>query len=195
MLYDYLYKIILIGESGVGKSTFFSRLINRPTDENSTIGIELGNTLSVVPDGTVIKINIWDTAGQEFYHSIVKNYYRDIVGAIFLFDISDKQSFDKIKTTWFDEFLSCNQTHISNILVGNKSDLGRQVPYEDALTFATDNHMEYYEISSTHCDDVFFFHTYIEDIYHKMPLEITPGMGIRLPPILEEKEPRCCIIN
>ena len=195
MLYDYLYKIILIGDAGVGKSTFFARITNRPPDENSTVGIEFGNTLSVVPDGTVIKINIWDTAGQECYHSIVKNYYRDIVGAIFVFDISNKQSFDKIKTTWLDEFLSSNQSHISNILVGNKSDLGRQVPYEDALTFATENHMEYYEISSTHCDDIYFFHSYIENIYHNMPLEIKRGMGIKFPPADDKPEPKCCLIN
>ncbi len=194
MLYNYLYKVILIGDSGVGKSTFFARITNRPPDENSTVGIELGSTLTVIPDGTIIKVNVWDTAGQEFYHAIVKNYYRDIVGAIFVFDISNKQSFDKIKTTWFNEFMKNNQCHIKNMLVGNKSDLGRQVSYDDAYNFALENNMDYYEVSSLNCDDIYFFHPFIETIYQNMPLEIATGMGIKLPP-KEEKEPRCCTIN
>ena len=99
MIYDFLYKVILIGDSGVGKSTLFSRLVNIPDDQTPTIGIEFGTTLTVIPDGTVIKVNIWDTAGQEFYHAIVKNYYRDIVGAIFVFDISNIDSFENLKNT------------------------------------------------------------------------------------------------
>ena len=195
MIYDFLYKIILIGDPGVGKSTLFSRLVNIPKDDGPTIGIEFGTTLTVVPDGTIIKVNIWDTAGQEFYHSIVKNYYRDIVGAIFVFDISNVDSFENIKKIWLEEFKKKNQHYIKNLLVGNKSDLTREVDFQEAKTFADDNCMKYVEISSLNSEDIHCFHSYIETIYLNMPLEIDTGMGIRKKRVQNDKVDKCCIIN
>jgi Ras-related protein Rab-11A len=197
MLYSFLYKVILIGDTGVGKSTLFSRLTNAPHDNAPTIGIELGTTLTVIPDGTVIKINLWDTAGQEFYHSIVKNYYRDIVGAIFVFDLSNKETFEKIKHTWLEEFNKSNQNYIKNMLVGNKSDLVREVSYLEAKEFAEKNGMKYHEISSINEEIFHFFYSYIEDIYINQPRIIEPGMGIRSPPTLPSQNieyGKCCII-
>ena len=195
MIYDFLYKIILIGDPGVGKSTLFSKLVNIPKDDGPTIGIEFGTTLTVVPDGTIIKVNIWDTAGQEFYHSIVKNYYRDIVGAIFVFDISNVDSFENIKKIWLEEFKKKNQHYIKNLLVGNKSDLTREVDFQEAHTFADDNNMKYVEISSLNSEDIHSFHSYIETIYLNMPLEIDTGMGIRKKRVQNDKVDKCCIIN
>jgi small GTP-binding protein len=195
MMYDFLYKAMIIGDSGVGKSTLFSRLTNTSHDDSPTIGIEFGTTLTAIPDGTTIKVNIWDTAGQEFYHAIVKNYYRDIVGAIFVFDISNADSFKNIKNVWMEEFKKYNQHFVKNLLIGNKSDLIRCVDFYEAKQFAEQNDMDYVEISSLNNNNIYYFDSYIEQIYQAMPLEIEIGMGILKNNIPREEVPKCCIIN
>jgi len=179
-MYDYLIKIILIGSTNVGKTTFRSQITNKTlTDTSSTIGVELDTAITCATDGNTIKVQLFDTAGQEFYHAIVKNYYRDIAGAIFMFDLSAYETFLDIQKFWINEFETHNQVYIKNILIGNKSDLKRKVNYNEAKKFAEKHNMEYYEISTLQENNFYYFDIFIESIYLNKPEIIKEGIGIK----------------
>jgi Ras-related protein Rab-11A len=119
--------VVLIGDSGVGKSNLLSRFTRNEfnLDSKSTIGVEFA-TRSIQVDSKTIKAQIWDTAGQERYRAITSAYYRGAVGALLVYDISKHQTYD-------------NDSNIVIMLVGNKSDLRhlRAVPTEEAKQFAS----------------------------------------------------------
>merc|ERR1712205_169097 len=102
--YDYLFKIVLIGDSGVGKSNLLSRFTRNEfcLESKSTIGVEFA-TRSVQIDGKTIKAQIWDTAGQERCRAITSAYYRGAVGALLVYDITKHSTFESVKTMWLDE--------------------------------------------------------------------------------------------
>ena len=196
-MYDYLIKIILIGSTNVGKTTFRSQITGKTlTDTTSTIGVEFDSTITSATDGNLIKVQLFDTAGQEYYHAIVKNYYRDIAGAIFMFDLSNYETFLDIQKFWINEFEKHNQSHIKNILIGNKSDLKREVDYAVAQTFAKKHDMEYYEMSTLHQNNFYYFDIFIESIYINKPDILKEGMGIKknLPPCPPPTK-SCCTIQ
>merc|ERR1711907_378507 len=101
--YDFLYKVVLIGDSGVGKSNLLSRFTRNEfnLETKSTIGVEFA-TRSIQADGRTIKAQIWDTAGQERYRAITSAYYRGAVGALVVYDISKKQTFENVDR-WLTE--------------------------------------------------------------------------------------------
>eukprot|EP00826_Nyctotherus_ovalis_P037753 TRINITY_DN3471_c0_g1_i1.p1 TRINITY_DN3471_c0_g1~~TRINITY_DN3471_c0_g1_i1.p1 ORF type:complete len:144 (-),score=32.13 TRINITY_DN3471_c0_g1_i1:333-764(-) len=133
--YDYLFKIIMLGEHKVGKT----QLINRYTKNefnlhhSTTLGVEF-TTQTVVIDGKRIGAQIWDTAGQERFKSLAEVYYKGAVGAILVYDISNQESFDRVCKKWQEDFKSSSDSHVVAILVGNKCDLKdeRKVATEDA---------------------------------------------------------------
>lgn len=121
--YDYLFKVVLIGDSGVGKSNLLSRFTRNEFDleTKTTIGVEFAtNTVNI--DSKTIKAQIWDTAGQERYRAITSAYYRGAVGALLVYDISKQSSFDNIER-WLNELNDHSDAAITVMLVGNKSDL------------------------------------------------------------------------
>ena len=126
MMYDHMFKFLLIGNSAVGKSSMLSRYTEDIYPENagdiSTIGVDLKiKTLEI--DGKIYKIQIWDTAGQERFRSITASYYRGTHGIAIVYDITDRESFDKIKY-WTEEITRNNSNDsVSIVLIGNKSDL------------------------------------------------------------------------
>ena len=136
--YDKLFKIVLIGDSGVGKSNLLSRFTQDEfsLESKSTIGVEFA-TRSVKCKDKVIKAQIWDTAGQERYRAITSAYYRGAHGALLVYDITKHNSFDNVER-WLDELQQHASTDISVMLVGNKSDLKhlRAVPVEEAKGFS-----------------------------------------------------------
>jgi len=101
--YDYLFKVVLIGDSGVGKSNLLSRFTRNEfsLDSKSTIGVEFA-TKSIVAEGKTIKAQIWDTAGQERYRAITSAYYRGAVGALLVYDISKHATFENVER-WLKE--------------------------------------------------------------------------------------------
>merc|ERR1719164_226587 len=101
--YDYLFKVVLIGDSGVGKSNLLSRFTRNEfcLESKSTIGVEFA-TRSLPIDGKTIKAQIWDTAGQEWYRAITSAYYRGAVGALLVYDITKKGSFEDVER-WLSE--------------------------------------------------------------------------------------------
>ncbi|CAA7408645.1 unnamed protein product [Spirodela intermedia] len=136
--YDYLFKVVLIGDSGVGKSNLLSRFTRNEfsLETKSTIGVEFA-TRSVNVDGKIIKAQIWDTAGQERYRAITSAYYRGAVGALVVYDVSRHVTFENVER-WLRELRDHTESNIVVMLVGNKSDLRhlRAVSVEEAKSFA-----------------------------------------------------------
>jgi Ras-related protein Rab-1A len=156
--YDYLFKLIIIGDSGIGKSSLLNRFAdNIYTDSYiSTIGVDFKiRTLEV--DGRVIKLQIWDTAGQERFRTITSSYYRGAHGIMLVFDITNPDTFQNL-TQWLKEVDNYAKEDVRKILVGTKSDLAdkRKVAYADAVEYAKDNGMDYVETSSKTASNVEF---------------------------------------
>ncbi|XP_066932876.1 ras-related protein Rab-11B-like [Clytia hemisphaerica] len=154
--YDYLYKIVLTGDSGVGKSCLLSRFTRNEFDveSRSTIGVEFA-TRSIKVAGKTIKAQVWDTAGQERYRAITSAYYRGAVGALITYDISKLRTFNNIER-WLNELKEHSDPDIVIMLVGNKTDLKhlRAVNTEDAKEFAEQNKMMFIETSALDATNV-----------------------------------------
>jgi len=121
--YDYLFKLLLIGDSGVGKSCMLLRFADDTYTESyiSTIGVDFKiRTISL--DGKTIKLQIWDTAGQERFRTISSTYYRGAHGIIVVYDITNHESFANVKR-WLTEIDKYARENVNKLLVGNKSDL------------------------------------------------------------------------
>ncbi|GIQ87110.1 Ran GTPase [Kipferlia bialata] len=158
--YDYLFKIVLIGDSAVGKSNILSRFIRNEfnLDSKTTIGVEFSNrTLTI--DEKSIKTQIWDTAGQERYRAITSAYYRGAVGALLVYDITRKQTFENCER-WLNEMADHAPHDIVVLLVGNKTDLRhlRVVSTDEGRRFAERRHINFIETSArdgSHVDEAF----------------------------------------
>ncbi|KAI4154641.1 MAG: hypothetical protein LQ340_001546 [Diploschistes diacapsis] len=167
--YDFLFKVVLIGDSGVGKSNLLSRFTRNEfnLDSKSTIGVEFA-TRSISVDGKTIKAQIWDTAGQERYRAITSAYYRGAVGALLVYDISKHPTYENV-TRWLKELRDHADANIVIMLVGNKSDLRhlRAVPTEEAKQFASDNSLSFIETSALDASNVeLAFQNILTEIYH-----------------------------
>ena len=147
--YDYLYKILLIGNSSVGKSSIFNRYVDNCYSDLSvyTIGVDFKiKTLKI--NNKIIKLQIWDTNGQERFKAITNSYYRNSHGIIVVFDITDRKSFTGLRN-WLNDADRYSE-NTCKILVGNKSDLhdNREVTYEEAKEFADAKELIYIEVSA-----------------------------------------------
>ena len=117
------FKIVVIGEANVGKTSIVQQFVNNKFEETyeETIGVEFFNKTFKVND-KIIKIEIWDTAGSERFASITKNYYRGAQGVFIVYDITQKNTFDKIEV-WLNEIKNYTKEEVDIILIGNKNDL------------------------------------------------------------------------
>ncbi|KXN91977.1 Ras-related protein Rab-11A [Leucoagaricus sp. SymC.cos] len=166
--YDFLFKVVLIGDSGVGKSNLLSRFTRNEfnLESKSTIGVEFA-TRSINVDGKTVKAQIWDTAGQERYRAITSAYYRGAVGALLVYDIAKHATYVNV-TRWLKELRDHADANIVIMLVGNKSDLKhlRAVPTDEAKAFATENNLSFIETSALDASNVeSAFQTILTDIY------------------------------
>jgi len=154
--YDYLFKVVLIGDSGVGKSNLLSRFTRNEfcLESKSTIGVEFA-TRSVQIDGKTIKAQIWDTAGQERYRAITSAYYRGAVGALLVYDITSFESFNNARK-WLTELRDHSDSNIVVLLAGNKNDLShlRAVSVEQAHVFANSEDLTTIETSALNSSNV-----------------------------------------
>ena len=167
--YDYLFKVVLIGDSGTGKSNLLSRFTRNEfsLDSRSTIGVEFA-TRSINVDGKTIKAQIWDTAGQERYRAITSAYYRGAVGALLVYDIAKHSTYVNV-SRWLKELRDHADSNIVVMLVGNKSDLKhlRAVPTEEAKAFAAENNHSFIETSALDASNVEqAFQNILTEIYH-----------------------------
>ena len=165
--FNYLFKYIIIGDSAVGKSNILLRYIHDKFNEEfqSTIGVEFGARNIKIED-KIYRIQIWDTAGQETFRSITRAYYKNSVCACVVYDITNKNSFQNIKS-WMEDCKKQSPKTVFLILIGNKVDLEdkRQVTYEEGSIFAEKNGMLFFETSAKTGKN-------IEEIFIKSSLEI-----------------------
>ncbi|KAK6471458.1 ras-related protein Rab-11A [Huso huso] len=166
--YDYLFKIVLIGDSGVGKTNLLSRFTRNEfnLESKSTIGVEFA-TRSINVEGKTVKAQIWDTAGQERYRAITSAYYRGAVGALLVYDIAKHLTYENGER-WLKELRDHADSNIVIMLVGNKSDLRhlRAVPTDEARAFSEKNGLSFIETSALDSSNVeLAFQTSLTEIY------------------------------
>ncbi|XP_043720339.1 ras-related protein RABA2a [Telopea speciosissima] len=166
--YDYLFKVVLIGDSGVGKSNLLSRFTRNEfcLESKSTIGVEFA-TRTVQVEGKTIKAQIWDTAGQERYRAITSAYYRGALGALLVYDVTKPTTFDNV-SRWLKELRDHADSNIVIMLIGNKTDLEhlRAVATEDAQSYAEKEGLSFIETSALEATNVEkAFHSILAEIY------------------------------
>ncbi|KAK4573449.1 hypothetical protein RGQ29_031417 [Quercus rubra] len=172
---EYLLKIVLIGDSAVGKSNLLSRFARNEFDTNSkaTIGVEF-QTQAVEIDGKEVKAQIWDTAGQERFRAVTSAYYRGAVGALIVYDITRTTTFDSVKR-WLDELTTHCDTTMARMLVGNKCDLDniRAVSVEDGKSLAEAEGLFFMETSALDSTNVeAAFEVVIREIYNNISRKV-----------------------
>mmetsp|Transcript_2203 Transcript_2203/g.3669 ORF Transcript_2203/g.3669 Transcript_2203/m.3669 type:complete len:216 (+) Transcript_2203:244-891(+) len=152
MSFAYLFKYIIIGDTSVGKSCLLLQFTDKRFQpvHDLTIGVEFGARLiHVGENNTPIKLQIWDTAGQESFRSITRSYYRGAAGALLVYDITRRETFNNL-TRWLEESKQNANANMVVLLVGNKLDLEarRAVSYEEGKKFADDNGLIFLETSA-----------------------------------------------
>jgi len=148
--YNYLFKFLIIGNAGTGKSCLLHQFIENKFkhDTNHTIGVEFGSKIVQV-GGKSVKLQIWDTAGQERFRSVTRSYYRGAAGAILVYDITSRESYNALMQ-WLTDAKTLASPHIVVLLVGNKKDLEtkRDVNFLEASNLAQENDMMFMETSA-----------------------------------------------
>ena len=158
--YEKLFKILLLGDSSVGKSSLFLSFMDKSWNETfvPTIGVDFKiKTINV--NNMNIKFQVWDTAGQERFRTIISSYYKGAHGILLVYDITLKESFESLND-WLNEIKKNTSKNIVKVLIGNKIDLNdkRIISFDEAKEFADNNNMKYIETSAktaTNVDQAF----------------------------------------
>ena len=184
--YDYLFKVLLIGNSSVGKSSLLLRFVDNQWNDLfvPTIGVDFKiRTMEI--DNKNVKLQIWDTAGQERFKNITASYYRGAHGIFVVYDISDTESFKNINN-WLIEIEKNANKNVYKILVGNKCDLEdkRKVTLEEGQSYAKEKGVEFMEVSALKTINV--KETFITLAHNLLNKKIKPKK-----PVSGDK---CCII-
>ena len=161
--YDYLFKLLLIGNSGVGKSSLLFRFSENIWEKEfiPTIGVDFVSSIihfnskniqklkSLEVDGKKVKLQIWDTAGQERFKNIQASYYKGANGVLVVYDITNRESFEHLNS-WLIEIEKNGNKNVYKLLIGNKADLeeNRNIKKEEGQEFASINGMEFFETSA-----------------------------------------------
>mmetsp|Transcript_20693 Transcript_20693/g.46047 ORF Transcript_20693/g.46047 Transcript_20693/m.46047 type:complete len:202 (-) Transcript_20693:1915-2520(-) len=201
MSYAYLFKYIIIGDTGVGKSCFLLQFTDRRFQHihDMTIGVEFGSR-TIELDGKSIKLQIWDTAGQEAFRSITRSYYRGACSALLVYDISRRDTFDHV-AQWLEETKKNSNPHLVIVLVGNKTDLEhkRVVSFAEGESFAKAHGMLFLEASAKTGD-------YVEETFVTAAINVlerlnsgvfsaddeTHGIRVGVSGASQKKSPGCC---
>ena len=184
--YDYLFKLLLIGDSGVGKSCLLLRFAEDTYIESShisTIGVDF-KIHTIELEGKTIKLQIWDTAVQGRFRTITSSYYRGAHGIIVAYDVTDQESFNSV-TEWLREIRRYAHENVNKLLVGNKSDLEtkRAVQFETAKEFAESLGIEFLETSAKNA-------TNVEKAFHTMASHIKTRMKAAASVIKDAPQPK-----
>eukprot|EP01083_Nonionella_stella_P016365 45718_1 len=151
MAYAYLFKFVVIGDSSVGKSSLLLQFTDKRFNpvHDLTIGVEFGTRTITLNDETTVKIQIWDTAGQETFRSITRSYYRNTAGVLLLYDVTNRETFMHIPQ-WLSDARQHSSEAVKAILVGNKCDLEatREISTEEGYQFAQTNGLLFIETSA-----------------------------------------------
>mmetsp|Transcript_30081 Transcript_30081/g.65779 ORF Transcript_30081/g.65779 Transcript_30081/m.65779 type:complete len:204 (+) Transcript_30081:66-677(+) len=199
--YDYLFKLLLIGDSGVGKSCLLLRFADDTFTESyiSTIGVDF-KIRTIDLDSKTIKLQIWDTAGQERFRTITSSYYRGAHGIIVVYDVTDLDSFTNVKQ-WLNEIDRYASENVNKLLVGNKNDLTSQraVSFEQGKEFADSLGIAFIETSaksSTNVEKAFMMMAgQIKSRFKSQPTAGGDAKNVSLQggkPISNKKSGGCC---
>jgi len=157
---QYLFKFIIVGDEGVGKTCLLLQFTDQRyrTHHEVTVGVEFGSR-AINVQGKEIKLQCWDTAGQDRFRSIVRSYYRGSAAALLVYDITSRSSFEHV-VNWLTEAKEQADTNLVVTLVGNKCDMDhkRQVSYQEGYDFAQRNNLQFVETSAVtgeNVDDTF----------------------------------------
>lgn len=170
--YDYLFKLLLIGDSGVGKSCLLLRFADDTYTESyiSTIGVDF-KIRTIELESKTIKLQIWDTAGQERFRTITSSYYRGAHGIIIVYDVTEQDTFNNVKQ-WLQEIERYASENVQKLLVGNKCDLTakKAVEFSAAKEYADQIGIPFLETSAKNA-------TNVEQAFMTMAAEIKKHMG------------------
>ena len=169
--YDYLLKYIIIGDAAVGKSNLLLRFAQNDfkAEYQLTIGVEFG-AKNIDINNKKLRLQIWDTAGQENYRSITRAYYKNSACALLVYDISNRESFEHI-SNWIEDCLAQSPKSVFMVLVGNKSDLTeeRKVTYQEGEEMAKNNKIMFFETSAKTGENVDkIFEDSAKEIYNRI---------------------------
>ncbi|XP_073149752.1 ras-related protein RABA5a-like [Henckelia pumila] len=179
---DYLFKIVLIGDSAVGKSNLLARFARDEfyANSKSTIGVEF-QTQKMIINGKEVKAQIWDTAGQERFRAVTSAYYRGAVGALLVYDISRRQTFESIGR-WLNELHTHSDMNVVTILVGNKSDLkdAREVKTAEGKSLAEAQGLFFIETSALDSSNVVSaFQMVVKEIYNILSRKVIQSQELK----------------
>ena len=151
------YKIILIGDVSVGKTNLLTQYVDGKFTEkiNNTIGIEFKNKIIEIKNGRKIRLQIWDTCGQEKFMSITKNYFRGCSAALFVFDVTKRKTYKSLQM-WLNLFNEIDDEKTTiKLLIGNKNDLNqKQVREEEIEIFTKDHFLKYFEVTARNKENI-----------------------------------------
>ena len=202
--YEMMVKVVLVGDSGVGKTNIMSKYLKNEFREDSkaTVGVEFGSKQFNI-QGHQIKAQIWDTAGQERYKAITSAYYKGAKGAIIVYDITRKNTFDSVNR-WVSDISAAADKKITLLLIGNKSDLEdqRQVNKEQGEEKAKELGLAFMETSACSGENLEkAFQLMINEVYKKSQEDIAgeteenavePGKDITLDKAKGKPEKKKC---
>ena len=168
--YDMIFKIVLIGDTSVGKTNILSKYLTDEFDAKSkaTVGVEFG-VKNFKIENNIVKVQIWDTAGEERYRSITNAYYKGAKGSLLVYDITNKKSFENVEK-WISDLKANADEDISMILLGNKTDLEdkRVVSTEEGKNKAEFYNLTFMETSALNGNNIQeAFNELIMDVYKK----------------------------
>eukprot|EP01017_Pseudomicrothorax_dubius_P043253 TRINITY_DN716_c0_g7_i1.p1 TRINITY_DN716_c0_g7~~TRINITY_DN716_c0_g7_i1.p1 ORF type:complete len:226 (-),score=26.83 TRINITY_DN716_c0_g7_i1:71-748(-) len=178
--HDFLFKVVLIGDSAVGKSSILIRFTDNTFTEyyKNTIGVDF-KIKSLQLDNRLVKLQIWDTAGQEQFKTITSSYYKGAHGFLLCFDLTRQKTFNNV-SKWMEEINKYVEPTLPKLLVGNKADLPekREVQRDEVMTFAQTHGLNYVEVSAKTGDKV-------DEIFRVLSKEMIQGVeDSRLNPTL-----------
>ena len=186
-------KITLVGDSGVGKSSIIGRFVTGIfiKDMSSTAGLNYSQKL-YERDGTKVNLNLWDTAGQEKFRSLGRNFYKDSYIIIIVFDITNRMSFINAKEVWYNEIKNYGEKFKFLSLVGNKSDKyeDEEVTDEEAISFAKEIDAKFFLVSAHTGDGIDkMFHTLADNFFdEEFMSKVDQSKEDRLDSIILKKE-------
>jgi small GTP-binding protein len=192
------YKVVLAGASGVGKTAIVQQLVDGTfsADSHATIGVEF--KVYECQSGTnKLKLNIWDTAGQEKFRSVSKTYFRNAVGAIIVFSLTDRLSFDGLND-WLNDIHSLCAPNAIVLMVGNKLDLQeeRVISHNEAIAFSERHGVEFFETSAldaTNVAETFLrLARSIHDRFGSDHVVAEPAAAVGLPQPAPRNTSSCC---
>ena len=168
--YDMIFKIVLIGDTSVGKTNILSKYLTDEFDAKSkaTVGVEFG-VKNFKIENNIVKVQIWDTAGEERYRSITNAYYKGAKGSLLVYDITNKKSFENVEK-WISDLKANADEDISMILLGNKTDLEdkRVVTTEEGKNKAEFYNLTFMETSALNGNNIQeAFNELIMDVYKR----------------------------